>query len=99
MSHDYKKALSEFHGGHHDDEFLLSKDSVSAIRHALKLADKVTGEPSPETINEMSYAYYNAGLGCRKPFDAQDGAFQNEIREGMEDAFKAMIAQAIKEID
>jgi hypothetical protein len=57
------------------------------VLNALKLADKVTGEPSDGMIAEGQYAYQEAGERG-EGYTACDAA-----------QFKAMIAQAQKEID
>lgn len=77
--HDYQKARFEFEKEYEElcaiNEMRISDEAVEAIRHALKLAAIVTGEPSEGMLKATSCGWH------------------------YKDVFKAMIAQAQKEID
>ena len=64
------------------EEDPAAMEAVPAIRHALKLAQKVTGEPSKEMIRCVSDMYF-----IKAPHTGY-----------IKDKFKAMITQAQKEI-
>jgi hypothetical protein len=95
MKHDYKAAYEWFefvqtanreefirYGVKHPDQ-IKRKD---AIFHALKLAKKVTGEPSPEMISEVVYT------------EIEEQQKFKSFQLTYTDIFKAMVAQAQKEI-
>jgi hypothetical protein len=102
QEHDYKAALEKFmmlrafEPQANDEEkwnalmagyYTWIINNEETILHALKLTDKVTGEPSEEMCKEGDKT-----LGCNLPCTVAD-------IEDNRKAFKAMIAQARKEIE
>jgi len=85
MTHDYKSALENFKG--YAPYLDLYDSTEAAILHALKLADKVTGEPSEGMLSE-GFASHDFMAKSHK-----------EIMRHCGKIFKAMIAKQLKEID
>ena len=80
MKHDYEAAINQRYLS--DDEAWV-RDYGDIIEHALKLAAKVTGEPSEKMI-ELGFRKFQ---GFAKPWNA------------MCNGFREMIAQAQREIE